>query len=123
MLLHYTTASSDDNPDSGYHEGWQADFIDFVKFAHDTNDHVSTLRSFVDYLFESVIARKAKEDEHTLFKNHMIETRDGKEQFKNTFDIFAEDEATSLASRRQIAVIVMDYLSQLDDIYRQSEVQ
>ncbi len=123
MLFHYTTASSDNDPSSGYHEGWQSAFISFDKFAHDANDHVSTLRSFVDYLFESVVARKAKADEHALFKNHMIETRDGKEQFKSDFNIFAESEEASLDFRRQITMIVMDYLSQLDDIYRQSEVE
>ncbi|HIQ15197.1 MAG TPA: hypothetical protein EYH38_06470, partial [Leucothrix sp.] len=81
MLLDYARPEYDDDPDSWGHDGWMPSFIKLERFNPDSSNHISSLRTFVDYLFESTIARKATDSEHSLFKNHMIELRDGKQLF------------------------------------------
>jgi len=103
-------------------------FIDFERFNPNSDSDIGSLRTFVDYLFESTIARKATDDEHALFKNHMIELRDGKQLFRYDFNMFiSRDDPEDQASRRErykrnIAYLVLDYISRLDTIYRQREV-
>jgi hypothetical protein len=110
------------------YNGWMDSFIGFEKFSHDSNSDVNSLQSFVDYLFEATAARKATAQEHALFKNHMIELRDGKQLFRYDFNMFiSRDDPEDQANRRKrykrnIAYLVLDYISRLDTIYRQREV-
>ena len=128
MLLNYTRPEYDDDPDSWGHDGWMPSFIELERFNPDSSSDISSLRTFVDYLFESTIARKATDNEHSLFKNHMIELRDGKQLFIWDFNMFiSRDDPEDQANRRErhkrnIAYIVLDYISRLDTIYRQREV-
>ncbi len=117
-----------DNPASWNYNGWQDSFIGFDQFEQDENDHVTTLKNFVNYLFEATVARQATADEQKLFKDHMIETEDGTQVFKYSFDIFTtHDDPDKQKERREdrkreIALIVLDYISRLAITYRQSEV-
>ena len=128
ILLNYAIPEYDDNPDSWGHDGWMPSFIDFERFNPNSDSDTGSLRTFVDYLFESTIARKATDNEHILFQNHMIELRDGKQLFKYDFNMFvSRDDPEDQASRRErykrnIAYLVLDYISRLDTIYRQREV-
>jgi len=128
MLLKYTKPKYDDDLDSWGHQGWMPSFIELERFNLNSSSDVSSLRTFVDYLFESTIARKANNSEHSLFKNHMIELRNGKQSFRGIFNMFiSDDDPVEQAKRREerrrnIAYIVLDYISRLDTIYRQREV-
>ena len=129
ILLDNARPEYDDKPDSWGHDGWMPSFIAFDRFDSNSSSDTSSLKTFVDYLFESTIARKATDAEHTLFKNHMIELRDGKQLFKDDFNMFvSHDDPEDQADRRErnkrnIAHLVLDYISRLDAIYRQREVK
>ncbi len=116
------------NPNNYDYFGWMPSFISNDKFTPNSNNHTATLRSFVDYLFEATIARKATNSEHNLFKNHMIEERGGKQVFRSVFNMFIiRDDPEDQATRREryrsyIARVVLDYISRLDLTYTQREV-
>ena len=116
------------NPDSWNYHGWQASFIAFDQFTYDENNASTSLRNFVNYLFESTIARKADSQEHALFKKHMITTDNGQEVFTYPFNMFTRNDDREkelkdrLERKENIAMVVLDYISRLDEIYRQREV-
>jgi len=116
------------DPDSWSYDGWQESFISFDRFDSNSSDDIQSLESFVDYLFEATIGRKADSAEQTLFRNHMIESRDGKMLFKYTFNMFVtyddpEKESEEQEERKtNIATIVLDYISRLERTYKQREV-
>ena len=111
------------------YDGWGESFANLDNFEHNSNDDVATLRNYVNYLFNSIIARDAKEDEQKFFKDFMIEQRDGKELFKWDFNVYiTNDDATKqeefrFAHRRNIMTAVLDYISRLDDAYSIKEVK
>ena len=127
ILMKRANPEAADNDSWGWN-GWMDSFIGFDKFEYDSTDDTASLRAFVDYLFESTVARKATVAEHALFKSHMIEPRDGKELFRYGFNMFVSyDDPEEQARRREerkraIAYIVLDYISRLDRTYRQREV-
>jgi hypothetical protein len=110
-------------------QGWSDSFIAFDNFAYDSNSDSDSLDAFVDYLFKSIVARSASSEEKQLFKDHMIEDRDGKKLFRYEFNMFVTyDDPDKQAKEREerkrnIAFIVLDYLSRLDATYKQREVQ
>ena len=114
--------------DSWRYYGWQDDFIGFDRFAHDESDPFGSLAHLVDYLFQSIAGRKATADEQAFFLGHMKRT-DDRVALKDEFNMFTrrddpEDEAARRErNKREIAIVVLDYLSRLDATYRQREVQ
>jgi hypothetical protein len=127
ILLQQANPEQDD-PDSWNYDGWQADFISFDKFTYNSNSDTESLKGFVDYLFESTVARKATASEQQLFKEHMIESRDGKQLFRYEFNMFVTYDDLDIQHEEReerkgnIAIIVLDYISRLDLTYRQREV-
>jgi hypothetical protein len=129
VLLRVSKPEAIDDYDSWNRLGWDLSFIAENKMALDSSDDPGSLATFVDYLFQSLIARSATAAEQKLFRDHMIEKRDGKELFRNEFNIFityknksASKQAKERTERRKhIAIIVMDYLSRLDALYAQHE--
>jgi hypothetical protein len=127
ILLRRANPEQNDRNSWSYN-GWQDNFIGFDKFEANEDDHISSLKNFIDYLFEATIARKATAAEHSMFREHMIETDDGKQVFRGTFDIFStNDDPDRQRERREghkrnIAMITLDYISRLDLTYRQREV-
>jgi hypothetical protein len=120
--------SEQTDPDSWSYDGWQESFISFERFDTNSSDDTKSLESFVDYLFEATIGRRADSAEQALFRNHMIESRDGKMLFKYTFNMFAtyddpQKEIEEQEERKEnIATIILDYISRLERTYRQREV-
>ena len=108
------------------YRGWQDSFIGFDKFEHDETDDATSLKNFVDYLFEATIARKAKTDEHNLFKGHMIRAVEGVEVFYGHFDMFTirttDQDKKREEHKRNIAYIVLDYISRLEELYKQKGI-
>lgn len=108
--------------------GWSDSFIAFDRFAYDSNSDTESLDSFVNYLFKVTAAREASSAELKLFRDHMIEDKDGKKLFRYEFNMFVTyDDAEKQTKRREenkrnIAFIVLDYISRLDTTYRQREV-
>ena len=128
VLLQYANPEQTD-PDRWDYQGWQRSFVAFDQFAHDEDKPVESLAHFVDYLFYAVIGRRATASEQNLFKNHMTEKDNDTLVLKYEFNMFTRrDDRTEEAKKREerkrnIAMIVLDYLSRLDETYRQREVQ
>jgi len=128
ILLKHAKSDQTDR-DSWNYSGWLDSFIEPDKFVHDSRDDVASLRGFVNYIFKSTIGREASEDEFNLFKNHMIEHRDGKELFKWEFNIFVtrddpqDQEKRQKDARYRIAYSVLDYISRLEETYAQGEIK
>ena len=102
----------------------------FDNFDYDSNSDTVSLDAFVHYLFKTTVAREATSEELKLFRDHMIESRDGKQLFHYEFNMFVtyDDDAERQASKREeykrnIAFIVLEYISRLDVTYKQREVQ
>ena len=128
MLMQHANPKQLDK-DSWNYQGWQDSFISLDKFNYDSSDDVASLKSFINYIFQSTIARDASDDEFKFFKNHMIEHRDGKELFKREFNIFItkddpqEEEKAQKDARYRIAYSVLDYISRLEETYTQGEIK
>ncbi len=110
-------------------QGWSAAFISTSKFDVFEDDVLATLDSFIQYLFQSLIARDASVQELALFKSHMLIKDGDTYRFHHAFDIFrtssdAQTQETRRAERRRnIAIVVLDYISRLSELYTLEKVQ
>ncbi len=117
-----------DDHNSWGHFGWQDSYISFDNFDYNESNDTQSLASFVNYLFESTVARKATSAEQALFKNHIIEQKNGEDVFIYQFDMSVtyddpERQVEQRESRkRNIARTVLDYISRLDITYSIREV-
>lgn len=110
-------------------QGWSAAFVSTSKFDVFEDDVLATLDSFIQYLFQSLIARNATAEELAFFNSHML-VKDGDiYRFHHAFDIFrtssdAQTQETRRAERRRnIAILVLDYISRLSELYTLEKVQ
>ena len=119
----------EDDYDSWGRQGWGVELISFDNFQYDTTDDVKSLRLFINYLFNTVVARDAYDDEFEMFKKHMIEARDGKELFRYEYNMFTtqdtQEDTTKKRDERKtnIVRVVFQYLSRVNMTYRQKEVK
>jgi hypothetical protein len=129
VLLQRSNPDAINDYDSWSRAGWSDSFIAFDTFDYDSTNDTVSLDSFVNYLFKVTVAREATSAELQLFRDHMIEERDGKKLFRYEFNMFVTyDDADRQTRKREenkrdIAFIVLDYISRLDTTYRQREVQ
>ena len=129
VLLRRSNPDAVNDYDSWSRAGWSDSFIAFDTFDHDSNNDTASLDAFVNYLFKVTTSREATSEELKLFRDHMIESKDGKRLFRYEFNMFVTyDDAEKQTNRREehkrnIAFIVLDYISRLDTTYRQREVQ
>ena len=123
LLKERSETTTDRN--SWQYNGWSKDFIANDKFDYDENNATKTLKSFVNYLFDSIISRDATNEEMNFFISHMM---DG-ENFKPIYDmVVVKDDASSQtkereATKNRVAIIILDYLSRLEDAYMMKEVK
>ncbi len=111
------------NKDSWKYDGWSLDFIDINNFKIDNSSDETTLKNFIEYLFKATIQREPTDMELNLFKEHMLENN----EFKSEFDMLTRrdnnEEQAREDRRKNIAIIVLDYISRLEELYMQSEVK
>ncbi len=95
--------------------GWvQKEFLSEDKFRGIMfNENKKFVDRLVDYLFLTVVAREADDEEKALFENHMLKDN-GK--FRSDFKLY------DLDGRVRAAILVMDYLSRLKEAYRYKRV-
>ncbi|SFZ98440.1 hypothetical protein MNB_SV-5-1287 [hydrothermal vent metagenome] len=113
-------------------QGWNESFLSNDNFTLDKRNSESSLTSIIQYLFTSIIARSANNEEISLFKKHMLHDKSDSNQtkvFRYTFDIFRtyddpEKEHQRQESRKKnIAIIVLDYISRLTETYTLNKVK
>ncbi len=129
VLLKISDTTKTDSYKSRYREGWSESFIADTHFSLDESDLDASLSSIVNYLFRTLISRDASQEELQLFKEHMFFEKNGNKLFVETFNIFSHprqverESALRKIHKKNIAIIVLDYLSRLEALYYQSEVK
>jgi hypothetical protein len=129
MFVRRSSPDSFDDYSAWNRQGWSVNFTMFDKFTYDENDIVSSLDSFINYIFNAMISRDATDTELTLFRDHMIYEEDGEKYFHGAFNMFATyDDPDKQDKEREerkanIARIVLDYISRLEETYTQKEVR
>jgi len=130
VLLKYSNPKYKDNYASWGRSGWSDSFIDNNYLNLDSTDDVKSLDIFVNYLFTSIVSRQATTDELKMFRDHIIMAKDGKQLFRNEFNIFishnedlVKEKSMREDRKRNIATIVLDYLSRLEATYQIREVK
>jgi len=109
--------------------GWDERFLDNDNFIFDGENIVGSLESLIQYLFHSTISRDATNAELSLFKSHMLTNNAGEQLLHYNFNMFrTDDDPTKQRARREerkrnIAIIVLDYISRLSETYTHKEVK
>lgn len=129
ILLRQSNPDAIDNYEAWNRQGWDRSFIANEHFDFDGEDVSNSLDSFVNYLFNATIARNVTAPELALFRDHMLIGEQNELILANTFNMFrSDDDPTTQKKRREerktnIAIIVLDYISRLEDTYTLREVK
>jgi len=113
------------------YDGWlTSGFVDYEKFNYDENKPIESLENLINFLFNSIIARDATADEIELFESHMLTTKDDELVLKYEFNFcyVKEDDLEYQQylrdrNKRYIVILVLDYISRLEETYMQKEVK
>jgi hypothetical protein len=132
ILLRKSNPDKVNQYDAWDRQGWDEHFLDDSNFDLDETDAVNSLESLIQYLFHAMISRDAQSDELALFKAHMIRdinNTDPGRVLESQFNILYTHNDPDLqkkrreARKRDVAIIVLDYISRLSETYTQSEVK
>jgi len=131
VLLRKSNPEKIDDYTAWDRQGWDEHFLDNSNFDFDETDGVKSLESLIQYLFHATIGRDADADELALFKSHMLRDKSSSDSTKvldYQFDMLYTNSDPDKqhkrreARKRDIAIIVLDYISRLAETYTQSEV-
>jgi hypothetical protein len=131
VLLRKSNPEKETQYDAWDRQGWSEKFVSNTNYTLDEENAIGSLESFIQYLFHATVSRSANSEEMALFKTHML--RDKSDSNKTqvldySFDLLTtRDDPQEQADRREarkrdIATIVLDYLSRLSETYTQKEV-
>ncbi|MCF6245502.1 MAG: hypothetical protein L3J43_10770 [Sulfurovum sp.] len=115
--------------DTWQRQGWDKSFISNENFIFDGKDVVASLDSLVQYLFHTMISRDATTSELALFRTHMLKGESGNQILSYTFNMFRADDDPETQNKkrevlkRNITIIVLDYISRLSETYTHKEVK
>ncbi len=113
-------------------QGWSESFVDNENYNLVENNALASLSSFIQYLFNATISRDATPEEMELFTNHMFRDRSDTnttQVLDYSFDLLTtRDDPEEQRSRREdrkrdIATLVLDYISRLTETYTLKEVR
>jgi len=114
--------------DAWSRHGWGQGLISTENFTLYEDNTTSSLESFIHSLFQTFVYRNAKPAELTLFKSHMLYEDSGEYYLHWAFNLLdtyddAQKQVTQRENRRAyITYMVLDYLSRLETLYLQKEV-
>ncbi len=126
VLYRKTRESDIDNFQSYHREGWSEEFLDTKNFKITEGDDVKTLKSFINYIFNTLIARDVNNGEFEVFKKHFLDDQD---KFIYNFNMLVKyDDPDREIEKRTIrrvyiTYIIFDYISRLDTLYIHSKVK
>ena len=130
MLMRKSEVKYVDDYGNWSRQGWSESFVANSNFDFEASDELGSLDALVHYLFKSLIQRSATEGELTLFHTHMQRDYNGVMALDYSFDMFYTNENNATkqlkyreSNKRNIAIVVMDYLSRLESFYKQKEVK
>ncbi len=117
MLLRYTDSEKLNNYKDYNSYGFKPSFIGDDRFDIVQEDTQSTLDSFITYLFESAIARAPKAAELAMFEKHMLIQKGGVKEYLSGLNLLKTDQRTNAA------ILILDYISRLGELYQYRKVQ
>ena len=129
ILLRKSSPVKETEYDAWDRQGWDESFIANENFNFYEGNEVGSLNSLIHYLFKATISRTATSAELALFGEHMLIEEAGEQKLYYTFDMFrTHDDPIKQKqyredNKRNIAVIVLDYISRLSATYTQEEVK
>ena len=116
MMLRFTDAEKLNNFTDYNSHGWKPSFIADDRFNVSQDDVKSTLDSMIHYLFESTISRKPTAAELALFEKHMLKTEEGILEYVSGFNLL------KTSDRNNASVLILDYISRLNELYHYKKV-
>ena len=128
MALRKSNPKKQDEYDAWDRQGWDESFIANENFSFDENNEAASLNSLIHYLFKATVSRSATSTELALFGEHMLVEEAGEQKLYYTFDMFRKNDDPVKQkkyredNKRNIAVIVLDYISRLSETYTLKEV-
>ena len=128
IALKKSNPSKVDEYDAWDRQGWDESFIANENFNFDAGNEVASLNSLINYIFKATISRTASTAELALFREHMLVEEAGEQTLYSTFDMFrtnddpVKQEKYREDNKRNIATIVLDYISRLSETYTLKEV-
>ena len=122
VLLRRTNPDVATNYSNWGRQGWSDSFLDNSNFSYDYEHEEESLVSLINYLFKTLMAREATAEELAMFKNHMLELDNGEKVLIYQFNMFSSRDDRD-RYKRNIAYIVLEYISRIDDLYMQREVK
>jgi hypothetical protein len=129
LFLRDSSPSKIDDYKSWSRHGWGRGLISTENFTLNEDNIKASLESFIHSLFQTFIYRNASQAELSLFTSHMLHEEDGDYYPHWAFDLIttytndAQKQITQRENRRAyIAHMVLDYLSRLETLYLQKEV-
>jgi len=126
VLLRYSSPKYDLNTTSYSRQGWSNNFISVdnytVEFDGNHIDSIKTLHNFINYLFIAVTSREVSQVELDMFDTLMLQEKAGVLEVVDYFDICnsrLDSNGIKLSEKysRNVAFVVLDYLSRLEDTY------
>lgn len=129
ILLRKSNHDKETEYDAWDRQGWDESFIANENFNFDEGNEVGSLHSLIHYLFKATVSRTATSAELALFGEHMLVEDAGEQTLHSTFDMFrtnddpVKQEKYREDNKRNIAVIVLDYISRLSATYTHKEVK
>ena len=130
MIMRKSEVKYEDDYSNWSRQGWSESFVVNTNFDYEPSDELGSLDAFVQYLFKSLVQRRATDEELALFRTHMQRDYNGVMALDYTFDMFYTNDTNETkqlkyreSNKRNIATVVMDYLSRLERFYMQSEVK
>lgn len=129
ILLRKSNPDKINDFDAYDRSGWDESFVSNDNFTFDGENVVGSLDSFIQYLFHSTVSRDATSSELALFRAHMLTNDAGEQLLHYNFNMFrTDDDPTKQKERREerkrnIAIIVLDYISRLSETYTHKEVK
>ena len=132
MLLRKSSPDALNDYEAWNRQGWSESFVANSNYTLNEEDGIASLESFIQYLFKATISRNANSEEMALFKTHMLRDQSDTNTTKvldYSFNLIttrddAQDQADRRESRkRDIATIVLDYISRLAETYTLEKVK
>jgi hypothetical protein len=105
----------------GSYDGWLESFIGEDKFNLDLNEPLTSLKNYLNYLFNVILLRDIRDNEYTLFKDFMWDSTNS--ELRANYNLVDSSSDTRYTNRKYIAIIVLDYISRLEELYLLKEVQ
>ena len=109
-------------------QGWGEKFLEDSNYILNETDGIASLESLIQYIFKATISRNASNEEIALFKSHMIRDKSNTDKTKvlrwgfNLVATHGDIDNRRKSSKRNIAVIVLDYISRLSETYIHAKV-